>query len=98
MKAFYTVLCVHMCVRFKALPDDSYYQNHVAQSAECIASFAINTQKHTETHTLCSVLHWQAVIPALAYERRQLEGVAVTVVVACCLLCYPFGWQLLCSC
>ena len=98
MKALHTVLCVHMCVCFKALPDDSYYQYHVALSAECIASFGINTRAHTKTHTLSSVLRWQAVIPALAYERQQLEGVAVTVVVACCLLCYPFGWQLLCSC
>ncbi len=93
-------MCAHVHV-FKALPDDSY-QYRVAQSVECIASFEINTRKntraYTKTHTLSSVCRWQAVIPALAYERQQLEGVAVTVVVACCLLCYPFGWQLLCSC
>ncbi len=93
-------MCAHAHV-FKALPDDSY-QYHAAQPAECIASFGINTREHssthTKTHTLSCVSRWLAVIPALAYERQQLEGVAVTVVVACCLLCYPFGWQLLCSC
>ena len=53
---------------------------------------------NTHTHTLSSALSWQAEIPTLAYESQQLEGVAVTVVaVACCLLCYPFGWQVLCS-
>lgn len=84
-----------MCIRFKALPDDSYYQY---QSAECVALFwNKHTWARTKTHTLSPVLRWQAVIPALAYERQQLEGVAVTVVVACCRLCYPFGWQLLCS-
>lgn len=40
MKAFYTELHVNMRLRFKALPDYSYYQYHVAESA----SFGINTQ------------------------------------------------------
>lgn len=41
--------------------------------------------KHSCTYTkLSSVLHWQAVMPALAYERQQLEGVSVAVVLTCC--------------
>lgn len=44
-----------------------------------------NTKPHTQRRRLFSALHWQAVIPALAYEREQLEGVAVTVV-PCCII------------
>lgn len=74
----------------------------IASAMWLAASSGINTHAptqthtHTSAHTLSSALRWQAVIPALAYERQQLEGVAVTVVAR--LLCYPFGWQLLCSC
>lgn len=63
-----------------------------------LARRRINTRKqHVRTHiVLCIALRWQALIPALAYERQQLEGVAVTGAV--CLWCFPFGGQLLCSC
>lgn len=60
-----------------------------------LARCGTNTRKqrvhaHTRTHiVLCIALRWQALIPALAYERQQLEGVAVTGAV--CLLCFPFG-------
>lgn len=60
-------LCLYFCARFKALPDDSYYHYWVLS-----ASFIWN--KHSCTYTkLSSVLHWQAVMPALAYERQQLK-------------------------
>lgn len=67
-------LCSYFCARFKALPDDS----------ECwVHRFIWN--KHSCTYTkLSSVLHWQAVMAALAYERQQLEGVSVAVVLTCC--------------
>lgn len=53
-------------------------------SAECwVHRFIWN--KHSCTYTkLSSVLHWQAVMPALAYERQQLEGVSVAVVLTRC--------------
>lgn len=43
------------------------------------------TGRHTNPHLLSGALRWQAVIPELAYERSQLEGVAVTVAVCCVL-------------
>lgn len=96
MKALCTVImCVHVCMCFSTLPDDSYYQCHVAPRFIWNKHSQTDMRAHTSAHTLSSVLRWQAVIPALAYERQQLEGVAVTVVAR--LLCYPFGWQLLCS-
>lgn len=55
-------------------------------SAMWLLSGRGNKHAHTHAHTLFCELHWQALIPALAYERRQLEAVAVASVAAnaCC--------------
>lgn len=94
MKAFLHGIMCTIVLLFKSLARGLLLEKPRGSEC-CVHLFIWNT--HPETHTLCSVLHWQAVIPPLAYERRQLEGVAVTVVVPCCSLCYPFGGQLLCS-
>lgn len=55
-------------------------------SAMWLLSGRGNKHAHTHARTLFCELHWQALIPALAYERRQLEAVAVASVAAntCC--------------
>lgn len=77
---FFTVkwrLKLYVCTSVQD-SNDSYYHYWVLS-----ASFIWN--KHSCTYTkLSSVLHWQAVMPALAYERQQLEGVSVAVVLTCC--------------
>lgn len=55
-----------------------------APSETLLQEYALTRRnKRTNTHSLSCELHWQAVIPALAYESQQLEGVAVSVVGAC---------------
>lgn len=68
-----------MCACFKAL---ARWLLPIPCGTECCSLW----YKHTNTHALSPVLHWQAVIPALAYERQQLEGVAVNVVVVACVI------------
>lgn len=54
MKALYRALFVHMCMSFKSLPDDSYYQYHVAQSAERLVRNK-HLQAHKKTHIVFCV-------------------------------------------
>lgn len=89
MKAFsvyYMCTCACVSQPCQMTPITNTMWHRVLSASLHLEETQKKSRKHTRTRILSSVLHWQAVIPALAYERQQLEGVAVTVVVPCCVV------------
>lgn len=86
-----------MC--FTALPDDSYYQYHVAQSAERITLFGINTKKIPQTHTDTHIVFCVALAGSNTSISIWKTAAGRCSCHCCCsLLCYSFGWHFFCSC